>query len=60
MKIVVNSNRNIVYNCHYHIVFCPKYRRKVLVDGGDTRLKTLMAQIVEKWGKTRGPGGRDA
>ena len=52
MKIVVNSNRNIVYNCHYHIVFCPKYRRRVLVDGVDTRLKTLIAQLVEKWGQT--------
>ncbi len=52
MKTVVKSNRNIVYNCHYHIVFCPKYRRKVLVDGVDTRLKQLIAEIVERWGQT--------
>ncbi|MDY3115431.1 MAG: transposase, partial [Sutterella sp.] len=23
--------QNIVYSCKYHVVFCPKYRRKVLV-----------------------------
>ncbi|HZU01730.1 MAG TPA: IS200/IS605 family transposase [Ktedonobacteraceae bacterium] len=52
MKTVVKSNRNIVYNCHYHIVFCPKYRRKVLVEGVDTRLKQLIAEIIERWGQT--------
>lgn len=29
------SNRNIVFSCNYHVVFCPKYRRPVLVDGVD-------------------------
>ena len=24
------SNRNVVYSCKYHVVWCPKYRRKVL------------------------------
>jgi putative transposase len=51
MKTVVKSNRNIIYNCHYHIVFCPKYRRKVLLDGVDTRLKQLLAEIIERWGQ---------
>ena len=26
----VRSNNNIVYRCHYHVVWCPKYRRKVI------------------------------
>ena len=39
MNRVYHSNRNIVYSCKYHIVFCPKYRRKVLVNGVDVRLK---------------------
>src|SRR5947209_13127392 len=51
MKTVVKSNRNIVYNCHYHIVFCPKYRRKVLTGGVDMRLKQLLAEIIERWGQ---------
>ena len=26
----MRGNNNIVYICRYHVVFCPKYRRKVL------------------------------
>ena len=36
------SNHNVVYSCKYHVVWCPKYRRKVLVNGVDTRLKQLI------------------
>ena len=42
------SNRNVVYSCKYHIVWTPKYRRCVLVNGVDTRLKDLLAQIAEQ------------
>lgn len=38
------SNNNVVYSCKYHVVWCPKYRRKVLVDGIDTRLKELIQE----------------
>ena len=41
------SNRNIVYLCKYHVVWCPKYRRKVLVEGVDTRLKEVIMQYIE-------------
>lgn len=41
------SNNNIVYSCKYHVVFCPKYRRKELVDGVDKRLKTIVYQVAE-------------
>lgn len=51
MDTVVNSNQNIVYRCHYHVVWCPKYRRKVLVNGIDSRLKVLLQENVEKWGQ---------
>lgn len=40
------SNRNIVYSCKYHVVWCPKYRRPVLVNGVDVRLKTIVAEVV--------------
>lgn len=46
MNRVYHSNRNIVYSCKYHIVFCPKYRRKVLVNGVDVRLKELIQSIA--------------
>jgi putative transposase len=40
------SNRNVVYSCQYHVVWCPKYRRPVLVDGVDIRLKELLQQVA--------------
>lgn len=51
MKYDLKTNNNIVYNCHYHVVFCPKYRRKVLVNGVDKRLKTILIETIEKWGQ---------
>lgn len=36
------SNNNIVYSCKYHIIWCPKYRRKVLVNDVEKRLKQLV------------------
>jgi putative transposase len=40
------SNRHVSYSCKYHVVFCPKYRRKVLVDGVDIRLKEIIYQVA--------------
>ena len=40
------SNGHILYSCKYHVVFCPKYRRRVLVDGIDTRLKEIIQQVA--------------
>jgi putative transposase len=39
-------NRQILYSCKYHVVFCPKYRRKVLVEGVDIRLKEIIYQVA--------------
>lgn len=47
-KITYKSNHNIVYSCRYHVVWCPKYRRKVLVNGVDIRLKELIKSIATK------------
>ena len=40
------SNHNVMYSCKYHIVWCPKYRRKVLKDGIDQRLKELIYETA--------------
>ena len=40
------SNSNIVYNCQYHVIWCVKYRRKVLTGAVETRLKELLAQVA--------------
>jgi putative transposase len=42
------SNRHIVYSCKYHVVFCPKYRRKVLIDGIDLRLMEIIQQVADE------------
>ena len=42
------SNRNIVYSCKYQVVFCPKYRRKVLVDGVDVRFKEIAQTVADE------------
>lgn len=47
----MRSNNNVVYVCRYHVVFCPKYRRKVLVHPIDERLKTICAEQIERWGQ---------
>lgn len=43
------SNHNVVYSCKYHVVWCPKYRRKVLVNGVDVRLKELIEEICNEY-----------
>src|SRR5882724_8639181 len=39
------SNNNVVYSCKYHVVWCPKYRRSVLVNGVDDRLKEIIQDV---------------
>ena len=46
MNIAYKSNNNIVYSCKYHVVWCPKYRRKILTNGIDTRLKELLFEYA--------------
>ncbi len=47
MATKYKSNKNIVYSCKYHIIWCPKYRKKALVAGVDIRLKQLVHEIAE-------------
>lgn len=46
------SSHHAVYNCAYHLIWCPKYRRKVLIDGIDIRLKELLNQKAKEHGWT--------
>ena len=47
----MRSNNNVVYICRYHVVFCPKYRRKVLTPPIDERLKGILTEQIERWGQ---------
>ena len=40
------SNNHVTYSCKYHVVFCPKYRRKVLNGDIAGRLKQIIAEIA--------------
>lgn len=42
------SNNNVIYSCKYHVVWCPKYRRKVLTNGVEVRLKELIEETCIK------------
>lgn len=44
----VKSNNNVTYSCKYHVVWCPKYRRSVLVNGIDKRLKEILNDIAKE------------
>ena len=40
------SNRNIVYSCKYHVIWCSKFRRDVLVEPVCLRLEELIRSIA--------------
>lgn len=41
-----SRKESIVYKNQFHIVFCPKYRRKVLVNGVEGRLKEILYETA--------------
>ena len=51
-KSEYHSNRHVVYSCKYHIVWCPKFRRSVLVNGVDKRLKEIIEQTAAEFQAT--------
>lgn len=44
------KNAGAVFSLSYHIVFCPKYRRKVLVADVATRLKHVLLATAAQYG----------
>jgi putative transposase len=40
----MQTNTNIAFDCTYHVVWCPKYRRPVLVGRLDVRLKEVLRE----------------
>lgn len=47
-KVYHNSD-HLTYSCQYHVVFCPKYRRKILTHPYDEELKRIILQVAEKY-----------
>jgi len=42
------SNKNVVYSCKFHVVWCSKYRRSVLCGPIEKRLKEIILSICVK------------
>jgi putative transposase len=47
-----SAKPHATFNCSYHIIFCPKYRRKVLIGGVDIRCKELLIEKTKEHGWT--------
>jgi len=45
-------NSGAVFSLKYHVVWCPKYRRQVLVPPVDTRLKKISGTVAAEYGFT--------
>ena len=41
------SSSNVVCSCKCHVVFCPKCRRRVPVDGVDERFREIAQQVAD-------------
>ena len=46
----LSYGRGYVYSLQYHIVWCTKYRRKVLTAGADEDCKQLLLDLAEEYG----------
>ncbi len=46
-QVNYKSNNNVVFSCKYHIIWCPKYRRRVLTNGIDRRLKDIIKNVCD-------------
>lgn len=49
MMLGYKSNNNVVYSSKYHVVWCPKYRRKVLAGGVEKRLLELIHKAAARY-----------
>ena len=45
----LSYGRGYVYSLQYHIIWCTKYRRKVLKDGADSDCKELLYSLAEEY-----------
>ena len=43
------SSKHLVFSCQYHVIFCPKYRRKVLTGKIAERLNELILEKQEEF-----------
>lgn len=44
------STRSVVFSVKYHLIWCPKYRRRVLGGAAELRLKQIIDGVVAEFG----------
>lgn len=44
------ASSHTVYNIGYHLIWCPKYRRRVLIEEIEVRLKELLKEKADELG----------
>jgi putative transposase len=49
----LRTNANIAFQCAYHVVWCPKYRRRVIGGRMEARLKEIIAEVIAEKGRRR-------
>jgi putative transposase len=47
-KVPYRSNNNVVFICNYHVVWCTKYRRKVLSKPVSEKLKEIVMAVCQE------------
>ncbi|ACZ86716.1 IS200/IS605 family transposase [Streptosporangium roseum] len=48
--MTLRTNSNIAFQCAFHVVWCPGYRRRVLGGRIEERLKQLIREVIEEKG----------
>lgn len=44
------SNKNVIYSCKYHVIWCTKYRRDLLKDDVENDLKSIVFDKAKTMG----------
>lgn len=42
------SNNNIIFDCKYHVIWCTKYRRDLINDAVEKRLKQIVTSVADE------------
>jgi putative transposase len=50
VSVALRANSTIAFQCAFHVVWCPKCRRRVLGGQIETRLKELIREVIEEKG----------
>lgn len=46
----MRTKANVAFRCEYHVVWCPKYRRRVIGGRMEVRLKEIIAEVTTEQG----------